>query len=193
MTIDELASLVYEDLNGRIVSVCGSGRDLEVVYECDHWRDHDRRVAFRLLCAEVAESTVVPQVSESLGWLGDHPVLHDHCREHANLYFSSVPDNPYEILGRLYQAHERFYEGWREFRDYVNTCGNTVTVLSGGAGLLAKGPALLVQEFEKAITGLMSTNVVDNPLRIGDYGNYRVLLFDESFVVCRTCEVEAAS
>ncbi len=191
MTIDELASVVYEDLNGFIVSVRGSQRELDVEYECDHWRDHDSRVAFRLRCSEVAESTVTSGVSEELHWTEDHPVLLDHNSEHGNLYFTSIPDNPYEVVGRLYQVHERVYDGWRHFRDYVNTCRDTVTILGGGSGLLAEGPLPLLREFEHAVKGMISTNIVDTPRHAGDYGNYRVLLFDGSFVVCRKCQVEA--
>jgi hypothetical protein len=190
MTIHELASLIYEDLNGLITSARGTERGFEVVYECDHWRDHDSRVAFLLRCSGVAESTVTPRASDDLHWTDDHPVLHDHNSEHGILYFSSRPANPHEIVGRLYQAHETFYGGWREFREYVNTCGDTITILGNGSGVLAEGPLSLLREFEGALAGLLATNIVETPRRFGDYGNYKALLFDESFVVCRECEVE---
>ena len=151
MTIDELASLVYEDLNGLITSARGTDRGLEVVYECDHWRDHDSRVAFLLRCSEVVESTVTPRASDDLHWTDGHPVLHDHNSEHGMLYFSSRPANPHEVVGRLYQAHETFYGGWREFREYANTCGDTVAILGNGSGVLATGPLSLLREYKEQL------------------------------------------
>lgn len=104
MNIEELSEAVYEDLNGRIVSADHQDDTITLVYECDYWKDPDKRVSFLLRCTKVAETTVCPGVSEGLWWTTEHPLLLNHNEQHGSLFFTSKPTNPHEIVGVLYQT-----------------------------------------------------------------------------------------
>lgn len=186
MNIEELSEAVFEDLNGGIASAAHQDTGLSVVYECDSWKDPDKRVSFLLLCSEVAETTVCPGLSEDLWWTAEHPLLLNHNSERGSLFFTSSPDNPHEVVGVLYQTHENLFRGWRPLRDYINHCGQTHQILASGNGLLARGPLPLLELYQKSIGHLLKTNTVKS---YTPDGGYKAIIFDESFVICKDVEV----
>ena len=189
MTIDELSAEVYEDLNGKVVSVSHRDDTTTVVYECDDWENPVGRVSFRLHCTAVAETTVTRGWSEGLVWTADHPLLLNHNQEHGDLFFSSRPSNPHEVLGLLYQAHENLFGGWRPLRNHINRCGKTDEILAGGHGLLASGPLPLLEIYRESLGQLLTTKVVKTH---APDGGYHALVFDETFVICKEVGVTRA-
>lgn len=186
MNIEELSEAVYEDLNGKIVSADHHDTAVTLLYECDNWKEPDKRVSFRLRCVDVAETTACPGVSETLQWTTEHPLLLNHNRQHGDLFFTSTPDNPHEVVGVLYQTHEDFFQGWRPLRDYINQCGKTHQILAAGNGLLARGPLPLLELYQSSVAHLLKTNIVNSYTPLGGYS---ALIFDDSFVICRNTEV----
>jgi hypothetical protein len=178
MTLEELETEFYEDLNGRVTAVRLAAESFEIDFECDHWRE-ERRVAATIVCSDVRESTV------SAGYIGgierfrDHPLLWTHIQPHACLYFSSVPANPFELLGRLHVTHHELFEHWRPARDYLYA---SPEVLAGGYGQLAQGPLAAVQAYERAAMPFVRCSLVT--FEPGDT-DWQLVLFDESFIICR--------
>src|SRR5688572_20134425 len=131
MTFDELEENYYEDLNGCITSVRLVESVFHFDFEFDHWSAERHRVFATISCSNVAESTV------SVGYLGgiarsnDDPLLWDRNEPHDFLFFSSVPSNPFELLGRLYNVHHRMFHGYREPSRYLQT---NADVLQKGVG-----------------------------------------------------------
>lgn len=179
ITLEELCEGVYEDLNGRVVAVKSDLDTYRVTFECDDWNDCEQRRRFEFAFNDVPESTVTPSYCDSLETFNAHPLLWRHNEEHAEVYFSSAPSNPMELIGRLYEAHERLFGGWR--RLHADSM-----MLEGGHGLLAKGPKQAVNEYLAAIGDSLCYSIVSGHT---PKGGYRIMLFDNDYVVYRDVEV----
>jgi hypothetical protein len=189
ITFDELSQAVYEDLEGEVLSVTKDGQALRIIFECDDWRNHKGRSRFELLCDGVAESTATPSQSGTVHLSEEDPLLWQHNEENVSLFFSSAPSEPFELLGRLYDAHVRLFGGWsqwsasREFRDYWHADAD---LLRAGNGRLAEGPKCVIDEYVKVIGNRLRYSIVHGytPSQA-----HRVLLFSECYVVCRSVAV----
>ncbi|CCK75783.1 conserved hypothetical protein [Oleispira antarctica RB-8] len=187
MNIEELLEHVYEDLNGQITSVDSTG-GLVVNYECDDWNDYGKTRKFIITCVDVKESDIREFPSGDIDFLSEHQLLWNHNEPHGYLYYSSEPKNRYEILGRVWEAHELALKGWRPLTDYANTyhAGQFIEFCKDSNGLLARGPKPILEKYRKAIAGLVTTNYV--PSYTPD-GGYKALIFDDGFVICKSVVV----
>jgi hypothetical protein len=183
MTFEELSESVYEDLNGRIVTVSTNDQVYQVIFECDDWREHDRRRRFELAFEDVPETTATPSESGSLSVADDHPLLWQHNDESVSMFFSSAPSDPLALLGRLYEAHTALLAGWREMADY---CYADSHILRAGLGRLADGPRRVIEEYARVVGDTLRYSIVQGHR---PHGSYRVVLFDECYVVCRSVSV----
>jgi hypothetical protein len=183
ITLEELCEGVYEDLNGRVVSVESDLDTYRVIFECDDWKDHEQRRRFGISFKDVPESNATPSYCDSLETLNDHPILWRHNDEYVEAYFSSVPSNPVELIGRLYEAHERLFGGWRRLDEYLHA---NSAMLAGGHGMLVKGPKQAVDEYLAAIGDSLRYSIVRGHTPKGDC---RIMLFDNNYVVYRDVEI----
>ena len=183
MNFDELEHEFYEDLDGAITAVSRHGDDLQLVFECDDWRDHSLRLSLIICCSGAAEATATPSDTGVLLRTGDHPLLWQHTDQHASLYFSSAPANEFELLGRLFAAHAKLFDDWRSPSDYIHA---TAESLHAGYGLLAHGPTRALAAYREVAAPLVRCSVV--PTFTPPAGN-ELLLFDKCFVVCRHVSV----
>jgi hypothetical protein len=183
ITFEELSEAVYEDLNGRIVTVSADDKAYSIFFECDDWRDHTRRRRFEMVFEEVPEATARPSESGSLHIADEHPVLWQHNDGHVSMFFSSAPSQPLELIGQLYEAHTRLLGGWRELADYLHASSE---LLVSGHGLLAKGPRRVIDEYARVVGDKLRHSIVHG---YTPRGGYRVVLFDECYVVCRRVSV----
>ncbi len=182
MNIKELSENVYEDLNGQIVSVDCQETTVTLFFECDHWKDLDKRISIQIRCSEVVENAVSPGFSGFLQWEDNHPLLLKHNKQHGSLFFTSKPTKPYEVIGILYQAHEDLFKGWRPLSDHINQCGKTNDILASGSGLLARGPIPVLELYQNSLEGLIQTNIIKS---YTPNGGYKALILDEFFLVCK--------
>lgn len=187
MNIEELLEHVYEDLNGKITSV-DYNDDLLVNYQCDDWNDCEKTRRFIITCVDVKESDIRESPSGDVNFTSDHQLLWNHNEPHGYLYYSSEPKNRYEILGRVWEAHELVLKGWRPLTDYVNTyhAGEFIEFCKDSNGLLAQGPKPILEAYDKAVTGLVTTNYVPS---YNPEGGYKALVFDDGFVICKSVTV----
>jgi hypothetical protein len=183
ITFEELSEAVYEDLNGRITAVSADQQAYHVFFECDDWRDHDRRRHFELVLGDVPEATATPSASGDIQAAHEHPILWQHNDEHVSMFFSSSPSQPLELLGALYEAHTRLVGGWRELGDYLHT---TSELLRGGHGLFAQGPRRIIEDYARVAGESLRHSIVHGH---SSPGGYQVVLFDECYVVCRSVSV----
>lgn len=183
ITFDELSEAVYEDLNGRIVTVSTDDKEYHVLFECDDWRDYDRRRRFELVFEDVPEATARPSATGGLLAADEHPILWQHNDEHVSLFFSSAPSEPTELVGRLYEAHTRLLGDWRALAEYLHANSQ---LLRGGHGLLAQGPKRVIDEYASVVGDTLRYSIVHGHT---PRGGYRVVLFDECYVVFREVSV----
>ena len=180
--LEELSEAVYEDLNGQIVTV-SVARDLyRVFFECDDWNNYDRRRRFELAFNDVPEATATPSSSGFLESVVDHPILWQHNDPHAAMFFSSPPMNALELIGRMHEVHEALFGKWprQEYR-HANS-----KLLAGGHGLLAQGPLKVIDAYSSAIGDDVRYTVIPS---YTPRGGYRLMLFDECYVVFRDVEI----
>ncbi len=183
MTIDELSESFYEDLNGHIVTVGMDDAEYRVFFECDDWRDYTTRRRFEIIFEDVAEVTVSPSGCGFIQASGEHPLLWQHNADSFSMFLSSAPSEPFEVLGRIYEAHARLLAGWREMSDYWHADSQ---LLLGGFGLLADGPRPVIDEYAKVISGALCYSIVHSHR---PSGGYRLALFDKSYVIFRRVSV----
>ncbi len=183
ITIEELCESVYEDLNGLIQVVSSEADSYRIRLSCDDWNDYTLRRRFDLICNEVVESTATPSFSSGVEFVDADPILWDHNTEHVSVYFSSRPESPEELLGKLFGVHEQLYRGKRELTRYLHA---DCKLLRDGYGLLAEGPRNVMDAYSNAIGDQLRLSMVKSR---SPSARYRALLFDSCFVVCKKVEV----
>jgi hypothetical protein len=178
MTIDELIEQYYDDLDGAITGFSGGTDTLDITFEYDESFQGEARIA-TIRCTDVRECTLHPGGIAELTRPADHPLLWQHVQPHQILAFSSAPPDPFELLGRLYCAHEQLFDGWRAPRDYIHA---TPEILSGGHGQLAHGPEKAVHAYREIAQRFVQCSVVP---QLTPKESCQLILFDEAFVICR--------
>jgi hypothetical protein len=81
----------------------------------------------------------------------DHALALAHSPPTRSLYFRGRPASPEEILGRLLLSHRAVLGGWLPFERFLNPCVDPDRLLASGAGLLASGPACLLDSYAEAL------------------------------------------
>ena len=109
----------------------------------------------------------------------EHPLVFKYNLPHVELYFSSAPENSYEVLGRLVEAHKKSYQDWRPLSDCIND--NLIDVLRGGFGLLAQGPKIIMDAYCIAISDLLRLNIIESDFN----KKYQLLLLSSGYIICR--------
>lgn len=191
MDIEALSEELYEDLNGRIVSVDYS-KGLTIHFLCDDWNDSSITRTFEIECFGVQELEIQPAFSGEISFTDQHPLLWNHNEPHGYLYYSSEPESRYEILGRVWEAHEQIFGGWRPLSDYANTyhAGQFIEFCKGSNGQLAQGPRPILDIYQSAVSGRLKTNYV--PSFVPE-GGYKALVFDTCFVICKSVAIAELS
>ena len=188
MNIETLSEKLYDDLNGVITCVDNT-EELTIYFECNNWNNYDEIIKFKITCHDVVEKEIQPSPSGDLIFTSEHHLLWKHNEPYAYLYYSSAPENRYEILGKLWTSHEKIFGNWRHLSDYINVyyAGNLIEFCTGRCGQVAHGPQPLIEEYEKAISGLIETKIVPSHL---NKNLFKALIFDSGFVICKSVTVE---
>ncbi len=188
MKIEDLIKEVYEDLNAKITAV-ESNDHLTVYFECDDWANENVVRKFKITCLSAIESTVVKSYVGLMDFTNSDPVLWNHNEEHGYLYYTSEFENNYELLGRLWEAHEKVFGGLRPLSEYINmyNSGDYIEFCKGSYGLLAQGPKPILNVYELAIANRIQTKFVPS---YEPEGGYSALFFDNLFIVCKSATVQ---
>ncbi len=179
MSIEELSKELYEDLNGKITAIDYTD-ELIIYFQCDDWKDYDVTRKYKFTCYGVSESEVQPSNSGEIEFTNEHQLLWNHNEPRGYLYYSSEPESRYEILGLVWEVHERIYKGWRPLADNANTyhAGQVIEFCKGSNGQLAHGPKPLLEAYEQAIKCKIKTNYVPSYQPVG---GFKALVFDTQY------------
>jgi hypothetical protein len=180
-----LSHLTRAGFDGRIVAVMpkdNGGLGIEIAADLADM-PVGGRYAFEF--SGVREATIVAGDLEEIDVRDDHPVMWDYSERHDNVYFSQAPLNPYEIIGRLFEAHKAVMYDWRPFTKYVSVSSD---ILAGGYGMLARGPVSLMAKYRQAIAGHLETNSVFawEPEKV-----CQAVFFDDAYVIASAFTVKA--
>jgi hypothetical protein len=160
---------------------------LSFVLECYDWERYSfegynsgllaKRV-FEITCTQYIESSLNVGGFSDMQITDTHPLLFKYSLPHIALYFSVKPNNPHEIVGRLYEAHKESYQEWRPFSDCIHE--NLIDVLCGGFGLLAQGPKVIMEAYKNSVSDLLKLRAVEN-----DFSKKRqLLLMSYGYIIC---------
>lgn len=187
MRIEELSENLYEDLNGRITGVKFSD-SLIIQFQCDDWNDYESTRYFKIICEGVVESDVYPTNTCNVEYDESHILLWDHNESRGSLFYSSEANNRHELLGKLWEMHEKLHGGWRPLTDYINiyNSGTKIGFCEGTHGLIANGPKPLLEQFQIAIGNHIKNNLV---ISFTPEGGYKALIFDDCFAICKSVKV----
>jgi hypothetical protein len=183
MDIEELCRRFNNGLNGYLIAVQNVNYEVVIQIEMNDWKEIGSRRRFELRPTDVTEYKTSPASCEELEFLDDHPLLWNHNFSWEDLYFSSPPQCFAEVFGKLYETHEKTCHGWRSLADYLNT---SLLWHTRSHGLLASGPAPLIEHYTKAIQDLLKVYTIETK-RVPQQS--KVLTLDESFVICKDVSV----
>lgn len=196
LQIDELCEHLYEDLEMAVTQISSQYdqqnylKAIVFTLECYDWRYGKmgvitkQRRRFTITCQEPREHTLSVGGTREINFLKEHALLYEHNDVQSSLYFSSAPNNPYEVLGRLSEAHQSLFHDWRPMERYFNLFpeGQFIPLLRRGNGLLARAARTAISLYSSA---------VENCLAIYSHENYApqnkfcLLLLDTGYVICQ--------
>ncbi|MFO0983049.1 MAG: hypothetical protein U1E76_15195 [Planctomycetota bacterium] len=191
---DLCASLTHHE-NG-LLEVVGPMEEnlLAIRFACDDWLGSGVRRRFLLSCLGTVERQLDAGSSEEIRWVDQHPVLWTFNSPHGYLHLGSRPADAFAAVGRLYEAHEQLFQGWKALREFLNPgfTSNLHELLEGGRGMLAQGPCPVLERYRDALQPLMETYLNDAPhdRRYDAQHPKRALIFDDCYVVCDSVDVK---
>jgi hypothetical protein len=137
----------------------------------------------------VFEHQVHLGVFAKLKFVDDHPLLYQHNFPPVGFFFRGKPQNVYELILDIEQAHVSTFGFWRKFTDYLELDKPLVELLTSGGGLLGRMPKPLAERMAK----VFEHHKVEHKLIEGDlhededeHGRSRMaklLLIDNSYFV----------
>jgi hypothetical protein len=188
MDIEALASAVYEDLEPRLVCAHLVGKsDLLLELECADWSGGNLRRKFDVRCGQVKASEVSVGEAGAIEFLSDHPVLLEHKGAQGALYFSSAPASPDAVFFVAIDLLTQRFEGWRDPLNFLNGEPREVrNHLTGGNGLLARGPLTVMEELRNQLRPLLAVRVLQEQV---EEEHWKALIVGSNWVVCDTVSV----
>jgi hypothetical protein len=152
---------------------------------CDDMRAH--RLSLRAYC--------------DIELVTDHVLLWPHSMAVTSVSFYGHVNDPFPIIGALYQQHMQLVGTWIPFGQYFNPAVSLDTLLCGTAGMLAQGPEALVLAYENVLQrcGLQTSHLESKAAKhwdeehrewVEEHGPLAVLLLEDSFVVAATFDVQ---
>jgi hypothetical protein len=188
MDLQSLIDTVFEDLDARVTTVSvdvNGDLHLEIEYDSIVLPEGTRMVTLK--CVEPKEFTVTVGYVGNIAQFSDHPLLLNHRGPQADLYFSSAPVHPAEVFYRACSVLGSEMQGWRHPSDYLNgTPEELGRHLTGGFGLLARGPSAAMRALASSIESLLTAKVLESHV-LDEVA--MVLTLDNQFVICERVEV----
>lgn len=188
MDIASLAEAIYDDLNCSLIEMQWLDPDvLAITLACDDWDNLDRRRRFELKCIDPTEVHCSLGAVGTLGFFAEHPLLLEHSGPHSQLFFSSAPNSPGEVYLAAHAAIHSALQGWRDPQQYLSYAPDRFQeMVSGGHGLLARGPAPVIDAVERCVGSMLRVNSLPSHTKSG---KHVVLTIDTDFIVCSSVHV----
>ncbi|MBJ2140616.1 MULTISPECIES: hypothetical protein [Delftia] len=188
MNIEALAEIFHDDSNGLITSISRSEKnELLISIECDDWKNSRIRREFTMVCKQWLDTDVCICSANAISVYREHPLLLNRSGRQGSLYFSSCPQDPYQIYAHIWEILHHHYKGWlAASRMMPDSPASFHTLLTGGYGLLLRGPISVLTSVRDRIgsdlkTQLIETHIVETSAVVLEIGNH--------FVICEEIEV----
>jgi len=113
--------------------------------------DSDAYQSWEVECVGFLEQQLSLGQCEGFDLQYDHILLWLYIYPEASVSFYGKADDPLAVVGALYKRHLELVGNWIPFGRFMN--GNTVEMIRGRYGLLAKGPIPLVEPYRRVLEG----------------------------------------
>jgi hypothetical protein len=147
--IAEIGANDEEDVVIRLL--CATWSDASLKLRLAVSIDYSEQRIWEVRCEDVLTYNLDDQGAFSLELTDDHPLLWEHKQPSASAFFKGVPVNADASVGALYQAHEKAVGSWIRFGKHLNNSHGLSWLLSGGHGLLARGPVPLLNVYKETL------------------------------------------
>jgi hypothetical protein len=149
--LETTRSAEFEDSGGlRLIAASWSAADLTLRFELDDGQE--RFSVWELECTWVLEQLLSKAYECGLNvWYEDHPILDQYTTEWESLAFSRAPRIPDRVVGQLWTAHREAVDDWIDFDRYLNDAMPLAEVLRSPSGIVATGPAFLIDAYEQVL------------------------------------------
>jgi hypothetical protein len=194
-------TLEFEN-NGRVVLRQISSDEISIVllFDVTTGVDDAPNQQWQITCVDVRAHRLAAQEYCDVNICDDHVLLWPHLVSQTAVSFYSDINDPFPIIGALYQRHIDLVGTWIPFECYFNQSLSIAALLCGTAGMLAEGPEPLVLAYEVVLqeygvhTGHRMPQVpkrwnVETRTYQEERGPLSVLLLDDMFVVAAAFEV----
>jgi len=147
---------------------------------------------WQVICSSVREHSLSLGPAYKLQSTDDHVLLWGHTKRKLSLYFSGTCENPEAVIGALYSRHWELSKGWIPFQRFINPNMELAKLISGGSGMLAEGPEVLMLAYEEVLQrfGFSESHVDagepaywDGETWLEEREKLSVLVIDRSYIV----------
>ena len=128
---------------------------------CEHkpWPIHSKG---RLVCKQWLDTDVCICSANAISVYREHPLLLNRSGRQGSLYFSSCPQDPYQIYAYIWEILHHHYKGWlAASRMMPGSPASFHTLLTGGYGLLLRGPISVLTSVRDRIGSDLKTQLID--------------------------------
>jgi hypothetical protein len=158
MTTDRLEDLLeiagtgeFEDCGHmRLTNIHWSADRVDIRLRLDHGTGQASTWQLRFRDVLEQKFTAIDHCGLNV-WRENHPAIDQYTQSRQFLHFGAAPAAPDEVVGRLWAAHLAVADDWIPFERYLNRELPLAELLAGGAGLLATGPAFLIEAYAAVV------------------------------------------
>jgi len=163
--LDKLLSLTrshdFEEYGTlKLVGVRTEADSLTLTFDFHIRADKDDYQTWEVDCVGLLEHRVVLGECDYLDLSHDHPLLWPYIYPEASVSFYGEAE-PLTVLEALYQRHLELVGDWIPFNRFMN--GNSLEIIRGRYGMLAKGPTPLVEAYAEVLERFKISNRVTEP------------------------------
>jgi len=163
--LDKLVSLTHSDDFEEygtldLVGVRTEINLLTLTFDFQIRSDRYEHQAWEVDCVGLLEHQMFLGECDYFELSNDHPLLWPYVYPKTSVSFYGEAE-PLTLLGALYQRHLELVSDWIPFGRFMN--GNTLEIIRGRYGMLAEGPAPLVEAYAQVLESFKIGNSVTEP------------------------------
>lgn len=140
--------------------------------------------SWKITCKNFENYKLVNEFFEDLNIFKDHILLWEYSELQAELFYTGKTNKNYELIGELLSKHFEVTKGWIDYKYYLNKSLEWKSIdwlFSGDNGLVASGPAILINEYKSILEKFgLKTSILP---RKRQQAKYEVLIYENSFVI----------
>jgi hypothetical protein len=121
---------------------------------------------------------------EDINIFKDHILLWEYTELHTELFYTGKTNKKFELIGELLSKHLEVTKGWIDYNYYLNKSlawKSLDWLFSGDNGLVASGPAILLNEYKTILEKFgLKTSILPSKRQ---QTKYEVLIYKSSYII----------